>query len=156
MVGMKILTILAANWFTFIQSVGIVGSLLLAVASFRDNARARRAETFLAISSEHQKIWRDYYRNPALRRVRETAVDLDASPPTLEERRFVQAVILHANAVFQARRLGSVIEPEGAREDIRIFFSLPIPGAVYAEQKHLLDRTFAAYVERALESRSTG
>lgn len=153
---MKILTILAENWFTLLQSVGIVGSLLLGVVSSRDNTRAKLAETFLTISSEHQKIWRDYYQNPDLRRVRESLVDLDVSPITLQERRFVQSVLVHVNAVFHARRLGSVIEPEGARADIRSFFSLPIPHAVYTDQKHLLDRAFVAYIEESLASRPVG
>ncbi len=149
MVGMELLTTLADNWFTALQSVGIIGSLLLAAASLRDDVKERRVETFLTIASEHRKIWSEYFKDPALARIRDESVDLENRPVTLAERRFVLSVILHLNASFQAQRLGSYPAPEREREDIGQFFSRPIPAAVFREQRELLDKAFVDYVERA-------
>lgn len=140
----------ADNWFTFLQSAGIIGSLLFAGIGLHSEARTRRVANLLTVTSNHREVWTELYRRPELRRVLEVKVDLQSKPVSIEEEIFVVLVILHVASVFEALKGDLLIAQEGFRRDVWWIFSRPIPRAVWERIKVLQNDDFAAFVEQCL------
>lgn len=148
---MEVLASLRENWFVLLQSVGIIGSLLFTAASFRTDAKARRISNLLTLTHHHREIWTQLYKRPDLLRVVKRAVDLMRQPVTEAEELFVDLLILHLSSSYHAIRDGLLAEPEGLRKDIRWFFSLPIPRAVWRKSRILQDEDFVRFIDSNLE-----
>ena len=66
---------LSEHWFDFLQTVGIVATLLLAAYTSWKDDRARRIGNSIAINDQHRKIWKDIYEHRELARVLDTEAD---------------------------------------------------------------------------------
>jgi hypothetical protein len=144
---MTLLNWLADNWFVLLQGVGIVGGLIYTGSALRSDAKARQVQNLFALTKQHREIWSMLFERPELSRVLESALDLATAPITREEELFVSFLIFHLNNSYRATQAGLFIGPERLREDIRGFFSLPIPQAVWKKTVPLQDRDFALFVE---------
>jgi hypothetical protein len=140
---------LLQNWFTLLNAVGIVGSLVFTAFSLRSETKTRRIANLLVITQNHREIWSELYKRPELARVLNAGVDLKVEPVRLEEELFVNFLLLHLSAAYRAMKDDVFVKQEGLREDIRRFFSLPIPAAIWEKLKPLQDDDFAAYLESA-------
>ena len=138
---------LSENWFTLLQSTGIIGSLWYAARSFRFDARVRRAGNLIEIIRHHREIWSRLYTRPELARIRDPYPALEMQPITIEEELFVSQVILHLSGVFQATKEGVIVPLEGAEADIRRFFSKPIPLEIWRRRRRFQNGDFVNYVE---------
>ena len=143
---MGLLSLLADNWFTLLQSVGIIGGLLFTGISIRRESHAKQINNLITITRQHRDIWTELYRRPDLSRVLDPDADLRKDPVTLEEELFVGLLIHHLNSVYHAMQAGLFMSPEGLEADIRQFFSLPIPKSVWRSRQDLQDRSFAQFV----------
>ena len=148
MVEMGGLRWITENWVTALNAVGVVGGLFFTAASFRSEARTRRIANLLAITRNHRDIWSDFYRRPELARVLDASTDLTKRPVTREEEIFVNLIILHTSSAFYAMKDKLVTKVEGLRRDVRWFFSMPIPSAVWERVKEFQNGAFVAFVEQ--------
>jgi hypothetical protein len=148
---MTLLAWLAANWFVSLQSAGIVGGLIYTGLSFRKQALALRVNNLLTITQQHRDIWTQLYKREELSRVLSRQPDLEREPIVAEEELFVTLLILHLNSAFYAARAGMFVTPEHLQEDIRHFFSLPIPTIVWRKVWHIQNTEFALFVSRVLK-----
>lgn len=144
---------IAENWFDILSAVGIVGGLFFTAVALRSDTKTRRIAHLLTITTNHREIWKEYLRNPQLARVLDPCADLARQPITVDEKEFVNFVILHLSSVYYALRDELVIKLEGVRRDARSFFSLPIPQAIWEKTKGFQNDDFVAFVE---ESRRGG
>ena len=142
---------LSEHWLDLIQSGGIVASLLLAAHTVRKDERARRIGNSIAISEQYQQIWKEIYEHPELTRVLNEQDDLEAKPVSPQEEMLVNMLILHLGTVYRAMKEGMFVELEGLQKDIRRFFALPIPKAVWIKTKLLQNLDFAAFIESSLK-----
>ena len=138
---------LEQNWFSSIQITGILGGLLFAAVNFRTDAQARRVSNLIAITQHQREIWTHLYTRPELARVLAKAVNLKSAPVTDAEELFVNFLILHLNTAYHAMQTGMFMKPEGLQRDIQMFFSLPIPQAVWETTKPFQDEDFVRFVE---------
>ena len=138
---------LEQNWFSSIQITGILGGLLFTAVNFRTDAQARRVSNLIAITQHQREIWTHLYTRPELARVLAKAVNLKSAPVTDAEELFVNFLILHLNTAYHAMRVGMFVKPEGLQRDIQMFFSLPIPKAVWETIKQFQDEDFVRFVE---------
>ena len=137
----------AQNWFDFLQSVGIVASLLFTASSLRSETMTRRVSNLLAITESHRSLWTEFYQRPELRRVLEEKANVRADQITRQEEIFVNLVVFHLNSTFYAHKLGLIFKLEGLRRDIAWFFSLPIPRMIWERSKVMQNDDFVAFVE---------
>lgn len=137
----------AEHWFDLLQTVGIVGSLWVAIISLRSEATTRRIANLLAITANYREIWKEFLKNPKLARVRDAGADTTKQPVTDAERMFVTFVILHISGVYYAMKDQLVVKLEGQRRDIAQFLSLPIPREVWEKIKVFQNDDFLAFVE---------
>ena len=137
------------HWFDLFQTVGIIGSLLLAAYATWKDAQARRIGNSIAINGQYRTIWKDIYEYPHLARVLEK--DADAKDISTGEELFVTTLISHLSTVFRAMKHGEFVKLEGLENDVREFFTLPIPKAVWNKLKPVQDANFAKFIETALK-----
>ena len=80
---------IAENWVTALNAAGVVGGLFFTACSLHSEAKTRRVANLLTITKNHRNIWADFYRNPGLARVLDSAADVTRKPITREEEIFV-------------------------------------------------------------------
>ena len=135
------------NWFTLIQTTGIVGSLAITGWSFRIDAKVRRVQNLITITAHHREIWSVIYKRPELKRIIDPKANITNNPISETERLFTRSLFLHLAATFQASRTGMFSEPEGLGSDIGAFIRLPIPREVWLKWKTKQDHDFVRFVE---------
>ncbi|HXI84704.1 MAG TPA: hypothetical protein VNL17_11520 [Verrucomicrobiae bacterium] len=140
----------AEHWFDVIQTVGIIGGLLFTAFAIRRDEKARRISNLVSITDHYRQIWKEVYDRPKLSRVLEKHVDVKVQPPSNEEGLFINFLILHLSCVHQAMMDGMFIALDGLQADIKEFFSLPIPRAVWEKSKRLQNHSFVKFVEACL------
>jgi hypothetical protein len=115
-----------------VQSVAIVGTLLIAYFQMRDTNRSNKAVVSLQVTGSHREIWSLLITNPELSRVVEELPDLANVPVSKLEEYFVIMVINHVSAAYDAHRQGMFRLYEA---DVQDFFTLPIPRHVWREAR---------------------
>lgn len=135
--------------FDLFQTVGIIGSLWFTHRTVKTDEKGRRLDSLLKVTEHHFNIWSLYLSDPSLREIMAKEESKDREP-TDTERVFVNFLILHLNLSFQASKLGLYTNPERLCDDIRSFFSRPIPYRVWMNARTLQDADFVAFVDGAL------
>ncbi|HEV2695483.1 MAG TPA: hypothetical protein VG347_21500 [Verrucomicrobiae bacterium] len=148
-------------WEWISQIVAVVsgiGGLWAAVFALLDNNKARREETkarkvanLLSITSNHRELWKECLIYPTLDRVIDPAADMEKQPVTPAEEFFMSMAISHTSSTYEALKDELLTKQEGLRRDVELFFSLPIPNAVWQRTKLLQNQDFAAFIESCLK-----
>ncbi len=138
------------NWFSFIQSLGIVGSLLLTGAALRKDSRSRKASDLLNLLEQHRQLWGEIHRRPELARVLSQNVDLVAQPISLAEEEFINLIIVHYQTGWMLALAGTGNTLSAVASDLRWFFSFPLAKAAWKEIKVGRDESFVAFVDASL------
>jgi hypothetical protein len=140
------------NWFNVIQTVGIIGSLWLATAAANRDARAKEIENLLSLSEHHRELWKAIPQRKDLGRVLQANVDVRLTPPTVAETEFLNLVFVHFQTGWWIARAGGMTTLKEMKADVRGFFSLPLPHAVWEKTKKMRNQRFVNFVERAMKS----
>jgi len=135
------------NWFNLFSSIGIIGSLWVAVFSLRSGTKTQKVGNLLTITGSHREIWKEFLNNPKLERVCDALADTVKQPVNGAEEVFVNMVIHHVNSVYYAMSDQLVINYEELRRDISEFVSLPIPKTVWEKTKQFQNEDFVNFVE---------
>ena len=151
MVVMGAVEWISQNWFNLFSSVGIIGGLWFTAVSLHSETKTRRVANLLAITANYREVWKEFFHSPELTRVIDPLADVDKQPITPAERFFVNMVISHTSSVYEALKDELLTKQEGLRRDMRWFFSLPIPKAVWIKIKLLQNQDFAAFIESSLK-----
>ena len=140
----------AQHGFTVLQSIGIIAGLMFNAIAIRTDVKSRRVTNYITVTAHHREIWSRFAAQPGLARVVDPHADLEASPIAPEEELFTRDLILHLSSAHQAMRDGLMMNLEGLPQDVRWFFALPIPKAVWERLKPLQNREFVRFIERTL------
>jgi hypothetical protein len=144
------------NWFTILQSLGIILGLIFTATSIRQATASRRASDLLTLSERHQNLWSELYRRPELHRIWEREVDLVSSPPSVAEQDFLKLVFTHFYTGWLLARTGALLPMKALKEDVRNFFLLPVVRSVWADAREGRDPEFVRFVDsNAKASRTT-
>jgi hypothetical protein len=142
---------LAENWFELFSSLGILSGLWFTAISLRSETKTRRIANLLTITANYREVWKEFYNSPELARVVDPAANVTKKPVTPAEDFFVLMIISHISSVYEALKDELVTKQEGLRRDVRSFFSLPVPNAVWTKTKLLQNQDFAAFIESSLK-----
>lgn len=141
---------LAENWFDVVSTVGIVGSLWMTVLSLRADTKAKRNSNLIALTTNYIEIRKEHAHNPKLVRVDDPTANISKQPVTPEEESFVSMVINHASSAYETLKDDLLVKQAGQRLDVKSFFSLPVPNAVWAKVKTFQNPDFAAFIDSSL------
>jgi hypothetical protein len=142
---------ISQSWFDLFSALGIIGGLWFTAVSLHSETKTRRVANLLTITANYREVWKEFFRSPELLRVIEPSADVAKQPITPSEEFFVNMVISHTSSVYEALKDELVIKQEGLRRDIALFFSLPVPKAVWTKTKLLQNQDFAAFIESSLK-----
>ena len=142
---------LLQNWFSLFSSAGIIGGLWFTAVSLRSETKTRRIANLLTITANHREVWKEFFGKPELARVIDPLADVRKLPVTPAEEFFVNMVVSHTSSVYEALKDDLVIRQENLRRDVKSFFSLPVPNAVWSKTKLLQNQDFAAFIESSLK-----
>ena len=143
---------LAENWFNLFSSIGILGGLWFTAVSLHSETKTRRVANLLTITINYREIWKEFFSTPELARVIDPAANVAKKPVTPDEEFFVNTVISHTSSVYEALKDELLIKQEGLRRDVKSFFSLPVPKAVWTKVKLLQNHDFAAFIDSSLKN----
>ncbi len=135
------------NWMTVLNAVGVVGGLFFTARALRSETRTRRIANLLTVTTNHREIWKEFSSRRELARILDSSADVTKQAVTPEEAEFVNFVTLHLSSVYYAMKDGIVVKLEGLRHDVRSFFSLPLPKAVWEKTKIFQNEDFVQFVE---------
>jgi hypothetical protein len=144
---MALLSWLTIHWFDLLQTIGIVGGLFYTGWAQHSDAKATRVANLLKLTEQHRGLWMTLFSDPKLSRILDPEIDLARHPLTDGESRFVNMVIMHLNGAYHAIKADILTKPEGLSADIRGFFALPIPQAVWQKLRKFYDADFVAFVD---------
>lgn len=135
---------------SLIQALGIILGLVFTGAAFRAETRSRQVDNLIRITEGHRAIWIYFDERPELHRLFQYEVDLKQHPLTSKEIRFVQFLINHLLLTFRAHHSGLYDSPERLKDDVRSFFSLPIPRAAWEKVRRYQDADFQKFILETL------
>lgn len=139
------------NWFSFLQSLGIVGGLWFTAAAIRRDTKARKASDLLKLLEQHRELWSDIHRRPELMRVLSQELDLVAQPISTAEEEFINLVIVHFHTGWMLSCSGSTNSLAALGKDVGSFFTLPLPRKVWEETEHKRDAAFVRFVAKCMK-----
>ncbi|MDR3459662.1 MAG: hypothetical protein P4N60_19710 [Verrucomicrobiae bacterium] len=154
-----------SSWFDhFIQTLGIVFGLLLnALATNRQakasdseakarerEAKSREIENILTLADHHRNLWGEISEHPELSRVFDESADAVKNPPTVLDEVFINKAFTQYLTGWRIVKAGGMTTKEELEDDMRWFFSLPLPRAVWEKNKVFKNQEFVEFVERAL------
>jgi hypothetical protein len=142
---------LEQNWFSLIQTVGIVAGLLFTAKTLRRDLSDRRTGKLLALAEQHRELWSEAVRNPDLCRIFQDEVDLAKAPVTSGEEEFLNVVIYHFNTGWELAKLGELLSMDVFGLDAKTFFCRPIPKAVWLKSRSRRNPAFVAFIDSCLE-----
>lgn len=133
-----------------IQTVGIITSLLMAAAAANREAKAKEIENLLTLSEHHRNLWTAISQRPELERIFQTDVDVLTSPASVVEEVFLNEAIVQFLTGWRIATAGGITTVRELAADVRGFFSLPLPRAVWEKTKAFRNHRFVRFVECAL------
>jgi hypothetical protein len=140
------------SWFALVQTGSVSGGLFLTGMALLLDARSRRVANLIQLTQQHRDLWERMYMQPELARILDPAANLSKKLVTSEEEMFVIFLVLHLSSTYSAIRSGFFRRPHGLRKDIEMFFSLPIPQAVWKKVKVMQEPAFVRFVEHCCPS----
>jgi hypothetical protein len=157
---MTIWNALANNWLSIFQTGVITGAVVFLGIAVWLEARARRVRNLIELTERHRDLWERMDERPELARILEADVNLSRNPVTPAEKNFVVFVLLHLSSTYYALRAGLFPKLHGLSKDVGLFFSLPIPNAIWTDVKAFQDERFVKFVDSCFQdsggSRGTG
>lgn len=140
---------LSANWFSVVQTVVLVGTLIVAVSALRSSGQATKGSNTLAIMASNRQIWSQLTTNPELQSVMRPTMSADEAV-TDSEYHFVLAVIHHTAISFELAQTGGINVIEGARRDVHDTMNLPVFKATWDKCKAYQNADFAEFMDSCI------
>ena len=138
------------NAFDLISAAGIIGGLIFTAVSLHSETKTRRVANLIALTQNHREMWSEFYKGESLSRFADTKADVQTVPLTLAEENYGKVLITHLASFYRAMKSDLTIKPEGVRQDIHAFFSMPVPRAIWEKFKPVQDEDFVTFVEGSL------
>lgn len=127
--------------------ISTLGFLLNAFATYK-SVVSRKNSNYQEIVKSHREIWKLFIDKPEIySRVLQMNLDLVENPITIQERRFVQFVLLHITAVLNFSKQSEIVVIEKLKFDVDDFLTFPIPKIVWEESKHFYNKEFVIFVD---------
>jgi len=133
-----------------LESTGVVCGLIFTAASLRADVRERRITNLMEVVRGHRDLWLQLIDKPELSRILKRDIDLQKTPISVVEERFVHLLVIHLSVSFVARKSGLLPSLSQLEDDVRNFFSLPIPRHVWKWSRRFQEKDFVDFVDRTI------
>jgi hypothetical protein len=139
------------------QTVGIIFSIWIGIYNIGRAIRLEKLRSLSDITKANRDLLTFYISNQEkLSRVfsNDLKSGLDIDPVSLEEKFYVNLLILHFNVIFNSIENSISPEIENLEIDIGGFLTLPLPNAVWNKSRIYQNKKFAAFVDSCIKHQS--
>ena len=143
---------LQQQWFDLLQSLFIILGFLLTISILRLEARSRKINHLLSLQQSRREVWNPILAHPELDRIFLKDIDLEFNPITPKEKIVIKQAISYLHTLFKAAQHKEIPSPQGLEKDIKQFFSLPIPKAIWEEVRMFQEDDFLVFIEMILRA----
>lgn len=141
------------DWFQLAESIGIIGTIILAIISIRSQIKTQRVTNYLTLTAYHRDVWKLTLSNPELKDIFRHSFSGDHDEISPEESQFLSFMFLHASAAFELFRDGKIVEIEGLRADVIDVLSSPLPKQYWDKNKKYYNANFVEFVDKSVTRR---
>jgi len=142
-----------AEWFSLIQTAGVVGGLVFTGVTISRDAKAKEAANLLAFAERHRLFWSEPLERPELRRIFSDRADLSENPITQAEEVFLNLAFVQYEAGWRIAKSVDQNDLKPLKADVRKFFTLPLQRVVWNKTKDFRNPKFVRFVGRTLDER---
>jgi hypothetical protein len=139
-----------AEWFSLVQTAGVVGGLIFTGVTISRDAKAKEAANLLAFAERHRLLWSELLERPELQRIFSETADLSESPITQAEEVFLNLAFVQYEAGWRMAKNVDRNDLKPLKADVRKFFTLPLQRVVWDKTKGSRNPKFVRFVEKAL------
>ncbi len=133
-----------------LETIALLVGLYVTAASFRADAKERRLSNLMQLTDSHRELWMEIDQRTDLSRLLKEDADLKKEPVTVSEKRFAHLLITHFAVSYVAVKSGLVSDMAGLRNDVKRFFTLPIPAEVWKWSREFQSRELVVFVNECL------
>lgn len=142
----------APGWFVWLQSAGIIGSLLLAAYATLRDVRTRKVTNYLQLIAYHRDVWRMTMELDGLSRIRQSEVSASDAPITDKESQFLSFLFLHITCSYELRRSNSLAVIEKLEYDIADLMKFPLVRQFWVKNQRFYNSDFVEFVDWCVDS----
>ncbi len=135
---------------SIVKLILIAIGTLLAIVTIRRNTNSTKVSNLLAITQGHRDIWSKAMDDPDISKILNTEFDISSITP--KQKMFINFIIMHFSASFEAEKKGALIEVEQLKLDARNFFNLPAPNHVWNNNQKFQNKRFRKFVNKCINS----
>ncbi|MDR3562008.1 MAG: hypothetical protein P4N59_11320 [Negativicutes bacterium] len=147
-----ILSWVKSEWFSVVQTVGVVGGLIFTGITIGRDAKAKEVANALAFAERHRQFWSEAIERPELHRVFVENADLGKEPMTAAVEIFLNlAFVQYETGWLIAKKIDSS-DLKPLKSDVRKFFALPLPHAAWEKNSDCHHPRFVRFVARAIDA----
>lgn len=137
------------DWFTLLQSLGIMVSLLIASFTLWRDVKSRKISNYIDLIQYHRDVWKMTMERPSLNRLFARQKELMKTALTEEEQQFLTFLFLHITCSFELQKSNHIINVEMLEYDVGELLKYPLIRKFWEENKRFYNSDFIDFVDRA-------
>ena len=142
-----------ANWATFFGTIGAIIGACFTVAAFRQTAEKADRDEYSTLVEQHHALWAEARERGDLNRILLEDIDLQQVPPTPVEQMFLNDVFVHFESGWKLALKNTVLTMNTFTADVRRFFTLPLPRAVWEQTKAARNPQFVSFIAKTIDEK---
>lgn len=140
------------EWFTLLQSGGIIASFLISAYTAWTQTRSRKVSNYIELVKGHREVWKLQWENKDLAEVLSLSRDVNEAL-TPKEKRFLIFLFLHITCSYELLDSSNVINLDEMRRDIKELFLSPSVIVFWATNRKFFNSDFCDFVDEIIEWR---
>ena len=140
------------DWFTLLQSLGIIIGFLFSGYAIWKDANATKLQNYILLTQSHREVWSMMMDNEKLGRVLEKDIPASKMELTYRERQFLTFIFLHITCSFELSKRGKIVDIEKDKEDIADLLSHPLVKKFWDDNSRFYNEDFRAFITKCVES----
>ena len=133
-------------WFTAVQTIGIIGSLVFAAYTVRRGIAASQLQNYIQLTQYHREVWRMTLELDDLERVRSKDIPDTEFNLTQKEKQFLTFVFLHITCSYEMSKRNEMISIDKLKQDISEFIGYPLVLKFWEQNKKYYNDDFSMFI----------
>lgn len=98
------------NWLNVVTATGVIGSLWIGIKKSNRDAKDKADEKLERAGDRHVELWTRMSKEPGLKRILQTELDVRAEPISVEEEEFINLVMVHFLKTWRLAKNGGAVK----------------------------------------------
>lgn len=142
------------DWFTLLQSVGIIIGFIFSGYALLKESRATKLQNYILLTQNHREVWSMVMDNEKLGRVLDKVVPKNKLILSYNERQFLTFIFLHITCSFELSKRGKIVDIQKDKEDIADLLSYPLVRLFWEQNGQFYNEDFRAFIASCIANHS--